>query len=64
VRAIADQLLATAIERLEALQPALPLASTLTQQHELIRETSEYAKFFSTAVSVVNPVPTPGEPEP
>jgi transposase len=64
VRAIADQLLATAIERLEALQPALPLASTLTQQHELIRETSEYAKFFSTAVSVVKPVPTPGEPEP
>lgn len=51
--------------RLDAVQLALPLDSPLTQQHELIRETDEYAKFFATAVSAVNtqPVPTPGEPD-
>ncbi len=65
VRTIADQLLAKAIDRLNVVQRALPLDSALTQQHELIRETAEYAKFFSTAVSAVNtqPAPTPGEPD-
>ncbi len=41
VRAIAEQLLAKAIARLDAESPP-----PLTQQHELIRETSEYAGFF------------------
>ena len=41
VRAIAEQLLAQAIARLDAESPP-----PLTQQHELIREPSEYAGFF------------------
>ena len=66
VRAIADQLLAKAIDRLNAVQLELPLEAALTQQHALIRESTEYAKFFATAVSAINTqaVPTPGEPEP
>ena len=70
VRAMADQLLAKAIDRLNAQQLALPLDSPLTQKHALIRETAEYAKFFSTAVSAVTTdlvttdlVTTTGEPE-
>ena len=65
VRAMADQLLAKAIDRLNVVQLALPLDSALTQQHALIRESAEYAKFFSTAVSAVNPqpAPTPGDPD-
>jgi transposase len=42
VRAIAEKLLSQAIARLEA-EPAAPL----TQQHELIREPTEYAQFFA-----------------
>lgn len=42
VRAIAEQLLAHAIARLDA-----ESAAPLTQQHELIREPSEYAGFFA-----------------
>jgi transposase len=41
VRAIAESLLAQALARLEAQTPA-----PLTQQHELIREPTEYAQFF------------------
>lgn len=41
VRAIAESLLAQALARLDA-EPAAPL----TQQHELIREPTEYAQFF------------------
>ena len=41
VRVIAEQLLAQAIARLDAESPP-----PLTQQHELIREPSEYAGFF------------------
>lgn len=49
LRATAEQLLAQTISALDALQPQLPLAvpcSPLTQQHELIRPTTEYAEFF------------------
>ena len=63
VRAIADQLLTSAIDRLNAVQLELPLDAALTQQHTLIRESTEYAQFFATAVNT-EPVPTPGEPEP
>ena len=65
VRAMADQLLAKAIDRLNAQQLALPLDMPLTQQHALIRESAEYAQFFATAVCTVNthPVTTTGEPE-
>ena len=65
VRAMADQLLAKAIDRLNVVQLALPLDSPLTQQHVLIRESAEYAKFFATAASAVNPqpAPTPGDPD-
>ena len=47
VRALADQLLAKAIERLNAAspEPSLPL----TQQHELIRDSTTYADFFAAA---------------
>ena len=63
VRATADQLLANAIDRLNAEQLALPVESPLTRRHSLIRESAEYAKFFATAVSAVTtqPVPTSGE---
>ncbi|MGH8633924.1 MAG: IS21 family transposase, partial [Burkholderiales bacterium] len=50
VRASAEQLLAQTIDRLDAMQPQLPLAmptSPLTQEHELIRAPAEYAAFFN-----------------
>ena len=53
LRATAEQLLAQTITALDALQPQLPLAMTsspLTQQHELIRQTAEYAEFFHRGV--------------
>jgi hypothetical protein len=53
LRASAEQLLAQTISALDALQPQLPLAglsSPLTQQHELIRPTTEYAEFFRRRV--------------
>ena len=63
VRAIAEQLLAQAIARLDARQPELPLAhggSPLTQQHELIRDSAEYAEFFNRSVRTQQPdIPTP-----
>ncbi len=45
VRSIAEQLLANALEALAAHTPAHS-APALTQQHELIRKTKEYAEFF------------------
>ena len=53
LRATAEQLLAQTIDRLDALQPQLPLAMTsspLTQQHELIRAPTEYAEFFNRRI--------------
>ena len=53
LRATAEQLLAQTISALDALQPQLPLTMTgspLTQQHELIRPTAEYAEFFHRRV--------------
>jgi transposase len=53
LRATAEQLLAQTIGTLDALQPQLPLAmpsSPLTQQHELIRPTADYAEFFHRRV--------------
>lgn len=68
VRAIADQLLAKALARLDGSQPQLPLdhsASPLTQQHELIRDSAVYAEFFNSRVRSQHPstTTTPGEPE-
>jgi hypothetical protein len=53
LRATAEQLLAQTISALDAMQPQLPLPTTsspLTQQHELIRPTAEYAEFFHRRV--------------
>jgi hypothetical protein len=50
VRLIAEQLLAQAIARLEA-----DTAPPLTQQHELIREPTEYAEFFRQRADALNP---------
>jgi transposase len=69
VRAIADQLLAKALERLEGAQAQLQLdhsVSPLTQQHELIRDSAVYAEFFDSRVRSQHPTTTtttPGEPE-
>ncbi len=64
VRALADQLLAAAISRLDAQQPQLALldgASPLTQQHELIRQTTEYADFFNSSARSQLPTEPSGE---
>jgi transposase len=53
VRAIAEQLLAQALARLDAPQGELALAQgvqALTQQHELIRAPTEYAEFFNRSI--------------
>lgn len=53
LRATAEQLLAQTISTLDAMQPQLPLAmpsASLTQQHDLIRPTTEYAEFFQRHV--------------
>ena len=68
VRAIADQLLARALARLEGPQQQLPLdhsASPLTQQHELIRDSAVYGEFFNSRVRSqhLSTTTTPGEPE-
>ena len=59
VRAIAEQLLAQAIARLDGRQPELPLdhggGPALTQQHELIRDPAEYAAFFHRSVRAEQP---------
>ena len=67
VRALADQLLNAAITRLDAQQPELALldgASPLTQQHELIRPSTEYAEFFNRSTSSQLPLEPPGDPQP
>jgi transposase len=50
VRVLAEQLLAQALARLEA-----DIAPPLTQQHELIREPTEYAEFFRQRSNALNP---------
>jgi nucleotide-binding universal stress UspA family protein len=50
VRVLAEQLLAQALARLEA-----DAAPPLTQQHELIREPTEYAEFFRQRSDALNP---------
>ena len=51
VRALAEQLLATAIGQVASAQGALPpdtsATPSLTQQHDLIRDPVEYAEFFA-----------------
>lgn len=63
VRALADQALAQALGQLESAQGELPLAPSaapaLTQSHELIRQSTEYAEFFARSVCA-----TQGEEEP
>src|SRR5947207_14654104 len=63
VRAIADQLLAQVITRLDGRQEELLLDSptpVLTQTHTLIRDVSEYAAFFQHCVGdTAAPTPTP-----
>ena len=64
VRALAEQLLAAAIARLDAQQPELALldgASPLTQQHELIRPSTEYAEFFNRSTGSQLPIEPSGE---
>jgi transposase len=66
VRALADQLLAAAIEQLETQPRQLSLladaSNNLTQQHELIRDTAEYAEFFKRSTHSQQATETPGEP--
>ena len=51
VRALADQLLAQTAMQLDPAQAELPLDSpALTQTHELIRDSGEYATFFQRCV--------------
>ena len=55
VRAIADQLFAQVMTRLDGRQFELPLDSPtplLTQEHELIRDVTEYAAFFKRSVGI------------
>ena len=55
VRAIADQLFAQVMTRLDGRQAELPLDSPtplLTQEHELIRDVTEYAAFFKRSVGI------------
>jgi transposase len=56
VRVIAEDLLAQALARLDA-QPAAPL----TQRHELIREPTEYARFFKQRTEISPVDPTQGD---
>ncbi|MGH8634311.1 MAG: IS21 family transposase [Burkholderiales bacterium] len=67
VRALADQLLSAAIARLDAQQPELaPVdgASPLTQQHELIRPSAEYAEFFNRSIASQLPIEPSGDTQP
>ena len=67
VRAIADQLLGAAISRLDAQQPelaALEAAAPLTQQHELIRPSTEYAEFFNRSTGSQLPIEPSGDTQP
>ena len=51
VRALAEQLMSRAIDPADTVQGALPLEGpatpSLTQQHDLIRNPTEYAEFFA-----------------
>jgi transposase len=66
VRALADQLLAAAIAQLETQPRQLSLLAdannNLTQQHELIRATAEYAEFFNHNAHSEHPTEPSGEP--
>jgi transposase len=67
VRALADQLLGAAITRLDAQQPELALLgglSLLTQQHELIRPSTEYAEFFNRSTGSQPPLEPSGDTQP
>ena len=66
VRALADQLFGAAITRLDAQQPELALeaASPLTQQHELIRPSTEYAEFFNRSTGSQLPLEPSGDTQP
>ena len=62
VRGIADQLFAQVMTRLDGRQAELPLdspTSLLTQEHELIRDVTEYAAFFKRSVGIAEQ-PTTG----
>jgi transposase len=64
VRSLAEQFLAQAITQLESKQLPLPLTngSSLTQQHELIRDPGEYAAFFDRSTrSQASPSTPEGE---
>jgi transposase len=55
VRGIAEQLFAQVMTRLDGRQAELPLESPtplLTQEHELIRDVTEYAAFFKRSVGI------------
>ena len=55
VRGIANQLFAQVMTRLDGRQAELPLESPtplLTQEHELIRDVTEYAAFFKRSVDI------------
>ena len=57
VRAIADQLFAQVMTRLDGRQFELPLDSPtplLTQEHELIRDVTEYAAFFKRSIGIAD----------
>ena len=64
VRALAEQSLSEAIDQAKAGQGELPLDTTavppLTQQHDLIRNTDEYAAFFARGTRRQS---TTGDPE-
>ena len=68
LRTSAERLLAQTIDRLDAMQPQLPLAmptSPLTQEHELIRAPAEYAALFNRhADDQQPPAATAGATEP
>jgi transposase len=58
VRGIADHLLAQVMTHLDGRQAELPLESPtplLTQEHELIRDVTEYAAFFRRSAGVAEP---------
>ena len=57
VRGIADQLFAQVMTRLDRRQAELPLDSPtplLTQEHELIRDVTEYAAFFKRSIGIAD----------
>jgi hypothetical protein len=65
VRALAEQALSKAITQLAAGQGELPFVTpsepSLTQQHDLIRDTAEYAEFFARGTQQTETPSTTGE---